>query len=357
MTLSIIMLLVFDGYIANKFIDSSLIPGLRLFIFIWIPLTAIHSIYSEVFRAYHNIKYASIFSSGTAFGGFSSGWVIGGVLLLAYIYNVDVELEYLYQLILGVTFLFIIVETFLLMNIISYSEFENIQDEIKLNIWPLIKQAFPFFISILSFILIIHADTIILGFYRGEDEVALYSTSTRIAKLVFTSIIIVNEVIAPIIVKLNAENNFERLEKILRLSATFAAIVSTVLISFLVLFSEYLLGSLYGEYYVAGAPLLIILGLGQLISVWAGSSSFALSMMGYQVIGMYISITTSLIALIACILLAEPYGAQAIAVIISSAWIFQNVISLLFLRKLSGFWAHAGVLYSLKEVKAYLRKS
>ena len=106
-----------------------------------------------------------------------------------------------------------------------------------------------------------------------------------------------------------------------------------------------------------GAPLLIILGLGQLISVWAGSSSFALSMMGYQVIGMYISITTSLIALIACILLAEPYGAQAIAVIISSAWIFQNVISLLFLRKLSGFWAHAGVLYSLKEVKAYLRKS
>ena len=83
-------------------------------------------------------------------------------------------------------------------------------------------------------------------------------------------------------------------------------------------FDNSVLGAVYGDYYESGTLLLVIMSIGQLISNGAGSSGYAHSMKGFQKTAMYISLATSLIAILACILFAPFYGAIAVATVIAA---------------------------------------
>lgn len=97
-----------------------------------------------------------------------------------------------------------------------------------------------------------------------------------------------------------------------------------------------MLGTVYGDNYESGALLLVIMSAGQLVSNGAGSAGYALNMMGFQKTAMHISLATSLIAILACLLFATFYGAVAVAVVIAAALIFSNVVSMLYVHKLAG---------------------
>lgn len=112
-----------------------------------------------------------------------------------------------------------------------------------------------------------------------------------------------------------------------------------------------MLAAVYGDYYEYGALLLVIMSIGQLISNGAGSSGYALNMMGFQKAAMTISLATSIIAILACILFAPFYGAVAVAVVIAAALIFRNVISMLYVHKLTGLWAYANIFIGVKGIK------
>jgi len=201
---------------------------------------------------------------------------------------------------------------------------------------------------------LVHAETIILGFYRSEEEVAIYAATTRLVKLVTMSLIVVYEVVAPMIVELNAKNKKEQLQCVLRIAATMAAIpTSMVLIVFIFKASD-ILAFLYGNYYMEGANLVIILSLGQLVSVWSGLGSYTLSITGHHKVIMYTVSCVAIMAIASCLFFVKEHGAIAVAWIMSLAWIVQNVITALMTRSLVGVWTPAGILFSFKELKRYL---
>ena len=202
---------------------------------------------------------------------------------------------------------------------------------------------------------LIHADTVILGLYEDESEVAIYNAATRIAKLSIMIFMIINEVIMPVIVELNAKSEKAKLEYIFRVTSTIAVVFSLLTLLLFIFFGEYLLAAIYGEFYKSGALLLVIMGVGQLITVAAGSSEIALTMMGFQKVNMYISLVTSILAVLACVLVAPIYGSVAVASVVATALILRGVISTVFVHQISGVSVYAKIIIDADDIKKLVR--
>jgi O-antigen/teichoic acid export membrane protein len=237
----------------------------------------------------------------------------------------------------------------------KYCELDNTKEKLGISLAQIICNALPFFISSISFMVLIHADTVILGLYQEESEVAIYNAATRIAKLSIMIFMILNEVIMPVIVELNAKSEKEKLEYIFRVTATIAVIFSLLALLFFIFFGEYLLAVIYGEFYKAGALLLVILGVGQLITVAAGSSEIALTMMGFQKVNMYISLVTSVLAVLACVFVAPLYGSVAVVSVVAAALVLRGIVSTVFVHKFCGVRVYAKILIGPDDIKKLVR--
>jgi len=359
LTISCALYYFSDMIISNYLFGNSLDFNIKIYLIIWLPITAFQFLFSEIFRSYHNLKYASIFSGGTIFGGFLPSIIFGMIIVTAYVFDSAIYLEELLQILFTIMLILLVLEYKILRNVINaYCSLDGDASKANISVKEILLESYPFFISSFSFMLLVHADTIVLGFYQTESEVAVYNAATRIAKLVVIILMIVNEVIMPIIVELNKKGEKEKLEEVLRTTATMALIPSAIVVLCFALFGKELLGTVYGEYYETGASLLVIMGLGQLVSVWAGSTAVALNMLGHQKKTMQISLAASISAIVACIVVAPLYGAVAVAIVIAIAIALKDFIAMIYVYKLTELRTCAKIFIGVKDVKklvAYIR--
>lgn len=326
--------------------------SINLYLAVWLPVTAVQFLFAEIFRSYHNLKYASIFAGGTIFGGFLSSTLFGIVISIGYATGSSFYLEEILQILFSIMIFLLLIEYKMIRKMVDeYCKLDGQQSGRTISVKKILHESYPFFISAFSFMLLVHADTIILGFFEPETEVAIYNSATRIAKLMVIIHMIVIEVTTPIIVELNLKGEKKKLEDILRVTATIATIPSVVVLLFFVFFGEPVLGTIYGEFYASGALLLVIMSAGQLVSVWAGLGVYVLNMMGFQKTGMHITLSTSLVAIVACVLIAPHYGAVAVAMVIAVALIVKSVVSMWYVYKLTGLHTYAKIIFSVNDIK------
>ena len=126
-----------------------------------------------------------------------------------------------------------------------------------------------------------HVDVIIFGRVWNKRRGCSICRTSRIAKLAFLVVMVVNEVVAPLIVQFNTQNRKSRLEAVMRGSATLATYSSLIVSFVFIFFAEKLLQLIYGDFYTAGSSILVILGVGLLFSSFLGSGSYAMNLMGY----------------------------------------------------------------------------
>ncbi len=355
---TVVTALSFD-YFSVRILDEYNISGVFKMLFsVWLIVTTIQILFSEIFRSFQRIGYASLFAGGTAFGGFGAGLVAGIVIFPLYFLQVKLTVELLLSIIIVATSVFLIIELILIIRMLQFKgKSSEASDTVcGAGYKELLGQGFYFFCINLSIFSLVHADTIILGFYRSAEEVAIYAATTRIVKLVTMSLIVVYEVVAPVVVELNAGDRKKQLQRVLRLAATAAAIPTSLVLIVFIFKSDEVLGFLYGDYYREGAKILVILSVGQLVNVWSGLSSYTLSITGYHKVNMYLVSCVATVSIICCLLFVEEYGASAVAWIISLAWIIQNVLAVLLTRYLAGVWTPAGLLFSINELRRYLLK-
>lgn len=357
---SFLSFIAFSDIYSIFFSEREISITYQLFFSLWILVTSLQLYFAEVFRSYHQISQASIFSGGTVFGGFFVSLFVGSILLLFFFTGIDLTLELVLSVILIVTTVSLVIEGYLIFLIFSkYSNIENSDNdnEISIGYLELIKQGLPFIVTIFSSYALIHLDVVILGFFRPDEEVAVYAASTRTVKLILLTSIVAYEVVAPVIVELHTENQIEKLENMLRIAATLAAIPAAVVLLVFIFSAETVLGFLYGDYYIEGADILVVLSIAQFINLWTGLCGYTMSMMGYQKIKMYIFSSVTFIALVSCVIFANEYGGIAVAYIIGLAWILQNLLVLFFTKYLAGIWTHVDIISSYKAVASFVRKS
>jgi O-antigen/teichoic acid export membrane protein len=108
---------------------------------------------------------------------------------------------------------------------------------------------------------------------------------------------------------------------------------------------------MFGEFYRNGGPILSILSLGWLVSVFGGARSQVLAMIGQGKLLMQISIATIVLAIGTALALVPAYGALGVAVAFALAHIVQGVLVLIGTRWKGGFWTYVSPKITFAEFR------
>lgn len=232
--------------------------------------------------------------------------------------------------------------------LLSYGVFGIIQlffliktpKEIKLNISyrKILMFSTPMMISS-SFLFISNwTDILMLGAMVNESDVGIYNAAFKMGSLVLVIIAAVNAVLSPKISNLFDKNNIQGI-KIEVLKATrIISYVSLPAVIFLALFSKEIL-SLFGEEFMEGKWVLIIISAGMLFNAMSGSVGQILNMTNYQKQFRNFTIISALLNIVLNYFLISKYGIEgaAIASLISNLVI--NIMCLVLVKQKFNFYA------------------
>jgi len=166
---------------------SGLIP-------IWLVLISLQIVLVEVFRAFHDIRYA------TLFGGLFTSLVT--VLLLA-----------CYWLIFRQASLAAIIELMLIAYVVNsicgmlllrkWLRPTSAYDPGNVEYFELLHHSWPIFFSVLTMFIVTGADLWILSAFRSAEELGLYGAAVRLVGFTAMPLALVNNVVSPLIIRLN----------------------------------------------------------------------------------------------------------------------------------------------------------
>ncbi|MCI5157515.1 MAG: flippase [Candidatus Electrothrix sp. AUS1_2] len=223
----------------------------------------------------------------------------------------------------------------------------NIKKTIKKNrpvrYARLVGHSWPLLINTVMMFILSQSGLWVMGAFSSDAEVAAYGAAIRLVLLTSMTLTIINTIIPPLIVHLHADNQKERLEKILISTATIAAIPALTLLFCYIFFGSWILELVFGEYYRRGATVLMITSLGQAVNVLVGSCGYVLIMTGHNHAMMLITIASAIIALGGSLLLVQNYGGTGVAIGYTVAMFVQQLAMLLFVRYRCGVWTHASL--------------
>lgn len=160
------------------------------------------------------------------------------------------------------------------------------------NIQPNVKKPFqekrrllsfsvPLTFVALSYMLLGQMDVMMLGYFVLDNEVGVYSICVRLAFFVVIGLEILNPIVSPHFSTFISQKDSSSLRAVFTTSSKWIAILATWVLCGLLIFSEEILG-LFGEAFLMGTSLLIILGSGQFLNAACGPNGQLLVMSGRQ---------------------------------------------------------------------------
>lgn len=127
-----------------------------------------------------------------------------------------------------------------------------------------------------------HADLLLLGLLAAVADVGVYRVAAQGALLVSLGLTALNTVIAPFAVRLNAQGERHKLQKLVRRTAQAALAFALPAVVLFAVAGEWLLVTLFGSEFSAAYWPLLILGLGQLANAGFGATGILLNMTGFE---------------------------------------------------------------------------
>ncbi len=346
---SIIMVgIVYAGagnWVAQKVFQSAILGQAAGFVAIWLVLLSWKTLFHAIFRAFQDIR------SAVVFGGLLSDLIVIVLLIFNWVLIREISLNnvFMFVVISGmVNFILAIRGIVVKINgIPGNGDNQVTYREIVEHSWPLMLNAITMYIMT-------KADLWILAAFRSDAEVAIYGTVVWLVMITSISLAIVNTVLPPLIGRLNVQNEKEKLERLMRTIASVTFLPAFIILIIFIFFGEEVLTFVFGEYYSSGFNILIILCIGQVVNVAAGSCGYSLIMSGYQRTIMAISILTSIIGVSVGILSVQNYGSIGVAVGSTVGVIFQQALMMVSVRYRCGYWTHVSIPYLLEAVPQLL---
>jgi len=179
------------------------------------------------------------------------------------------------------------------------------------------------------------SDIIMLGILRNENEVGIYSATFKLATLTSIVLFAVNAIVAPKFAEFHAKKDIDSLKKIVRQSSKLIFFTSVPILIVLWVFPRTILG-LYGDEFVSGATVLIILAFGQLVNSLCGSVGYLMQMIGQEKMYLRVLLIALLINLILNVLLIPIYGIIGAAIASAISLVFWNIYLVVYVKKTKG---------------------
>lgn len=208
----------------------------------------------------------------------------------------------------------------------------SIHSEIKSSFF--VKDSFPMLLSTSVLLLLSMVDTQIMGVYESKANVGIYTVAVKIAALTVFTLQAINSILAPKIAKSYAENsnNFERL---IKFSTNLNFIITLLIAAAIIFFNESIL-DLFGNEFIDGSIVLIILCIGQIINSYSGSVGIILQMIGKQKVQQNFVLVAFFLNIGLTLILTPSYGGigAATATVISMA--FWNIGCSIYIKRKMG---------------------
>jgi O-antigen/teichoic acid export membrane protein len=330
-------------WIATALFDSESMLGIVGIMAPWIVYLAFESLIAEIFRGFHDIPRAS------AYGG-AIGRSLCVLALLVLVLGVgSTSLRSVVLVTVGCGAVGLIPAGLALKKKLTRLGTQPARN--PLPTYAVLATTWPLLLSNVTMYTMGHADIWIVGAFEAESQVALYSVAVRVVMLVGLSLAIVNGVLPPLIGEYYAQRNRREMEHVVRLAATVAALPSAVVLVGLVVAGGPVLRVAFGEFYGAGAPVLAILSVGQLVNVWVGSCGYVLIMSGHQRDLMWASVVSGVISVGGALGVVSHLGTVGVAGAVAVGTIVQQGLMLWLARRRCGIWTHASPLLLYGSVR------
>lgn len=175
-------------------------------------------------------------------------------------------------------------------------------------------------------------DVMVAGTMVSPHQLGIYTAASKIALLNIFFLKIVDTVYAPKMSASMANRDSKKCWGLLKSSAMVSTIGSIPLYVLIMLVPEHLL-AFFGQEFVMGKMLLMILATGQFVNAMTGSAGHALLMTGSERLFSRICVVYTVITVCACAVLAKIFGILGVAISFSVAIGLYNIILLTFARK------------------------
>ena len=323
-----LLLRIFASPIGTNWFNSSLLTQAISIGCIIVLLQGLQGVIAESFRGLHAIGRASYFQ-----GPVSSGIFLLALLVLL-IFQIKTSLSLVIML-SSVSFLIsVCIAGILLMRLVmSYTA-----DTKKADINKIFSIASPMFITSGAVFVLGQMDIFVLGMFMAKSEVGYYGAASRLVIMVTFILLIINANLQPIMAELYQKKDIDKLERILRTTATIAFCVCIPISLVLMMWGDKIIKLFYGPQFVEAATVLAILTFGKFMHVSLGSSGALLLMTGFHKTMMNISIVVALLSVVSLFLVVRPFGKEGVAVVSAAAVIIQNIVQVYYARKLTGIW-------------------
>ena len=144
-----------------------------------------------------------------------------------------------------------------------------------------LKSALPLMMMGGMFLANSNTDILMLGAMVGPEAAAVYKAATRGAELILFALIVVNTPLAPLVAKLYAADDRERLERGVTKAARLTFVLGVGVAALLIVFGRWFL-SIFGPAFVGGHIALYLLCMGQLAALISGPAGIILTMTGHE---------------------------------------------------------------------------
>jgi O-antigen/teichoic acid export membrane protein len=176
-----------------------------------------------------------------------------------------------------------------------------------------LRSALAMFSVSVVYIINNYADMLILGAFKSNAEVGIYSIVSRSAVLLLFFMLAVSKVMTPRFSTLYANQNLTSLRRLYRRSTLFIFVTTLPLLILLLLYGKSIL-ALFGAEFVPGYGALFILALGQFCAAVFGPQEHLLLMTGRERLAAFIIGAGALVNILLNLLLVPVYGIVGAAI-------------------------------------------
>ncbi|MBE0471438.1 MAG: flippase [Methyloprofundus sp.] len=127
-----------------------------------------------------------------------------------------------------------------------------------------------------------YVDILILGLFRGDEEVGVYRAVVQMSLLVSFGLQAINQVLHPHFSRLYTLGDHQKLQTIVTISARVILLISLPPVVLFVFYGADILGMIFGDPFYVGGMALAILAFGQLVNALMGSVGALLNMTGHE---------------------------------------------------------------------------
>jgi O-antigen/teichoic acid export membrane protein len=207
--------------------------------------------------------------------------------------------------------------------------------------------------AIMAGVGLLWADTLLLGLWRSDEDVAVYSFATRtvVAGMVF--ILPIGVAFQPMIARLYAARDHARLAAMYSFATKWSTLAACPPLLFLALFATPVMVLLYDRSYADGAWPLALLALGQMANAATGPCGHLVTMTGRSDLVLKNSVAALILRIVLSVALIPPFGligAAAGWAITIVAWNLYRLVQawqILHVQPFSGWPARAGAALAL----------